>query len=524
MGNPDYVLIGSGINSLVCASLLARKGRSVLVLEREAELGGCIKTGEVTLPGFRHDLMSGFYPEFVAGAAFAELGQDLARHGLEFKNTSKPCGTVLPDGRHFIFRTDRDANVAALNALAPGDGDRFASDMEEFARHAHLSFGLLGNELLSPAVAKLLGREIWKNGLDHLVSFFGRAARSARTWSEIFRSEEARACFVPWVLHSGMDPDAAMSGYMARVFAFALEQAGMPVVQGESARIVEAFAGLIRESGGDLRTGADVTAILIEGRKANGVKLSNGEVIPCRRGVVCNVTPQQLYGVSGLLPDSCVPARVRRQASAYRYGRGNMIIHLALDGLPPWSESELAEVAMLHIHDSMAQTTRSLAEVRAGLLPARATLAIGQKAAVDPSRVPPGKFCLWIQLHEIPRNVLGDSAGEIDCSRGWSEGVREKYADRVLRQLGEYLPRLDQLIIGRNVFSPADLERLNCNLVGGDPYSGANDLDQFLLWRPLRSLRGHRTSVPNVYHIGASTHPGPGLGGGSGFLVGSRLR
>lgn len=495
-----------------------------MVLEREDTPGGCIKTGEVTLPGFKHDLMSGFYPEFIAGAAFAELGEELAKHGLEFCNTTHPCGTVFKDGRSFILKTDRAANVAALNGLAAGDGDRFNADMDEFGANAHLSFGLLGNELLSWPVFKLLAGEAWKGGLDKLLSFFGRASRTARTWGSQFESEEARATFIPWVLHAGMDPDGTMSSYMARVFTFALEAAGMPVVKGESANMVRAFQGLIEARGGTLRTGAKVAEITMRGSKASGVRLSSGETIECARGVVCNVVPQRLYGNGGLLPQANVPAKVRDQASRYRYGRGNMIIHLALEGVPKWSDPELAKVAMLHMHDDMDQTTRALAQVRGGLLPERATLAVAQKPAVDPSRVPEGKWSLWLQLHEIPRDLKGDAAGEIDCSAGWSETVREAYADRIVAQLAEYIPDLPALTLGRNVYSPADLEMMNCNLVGGDPYSGVNELDQFLLWRPLRSLRGHKTPVSNVYHIGASTHPGPGLGGGSGYLVGSALR
>jgi len=523
VAKPDYIIVGSGMNSLVCAAVLARKGLSVLVLEREDTAGGCIKTGEVTLPGFKHDLMSGFYPEFIAGAAFAELGEELGQHGLEFCNTTHPCGTVFADGRSFILKTDRAANVEALNALAEGDGDRFNADMDDFGANAHLSFGLLGNELLSWQVVKLLGTEVWKSGLDHLLSFFGHASRTARTWASQFQSEEARATFTPWVLHAGMDPDGTMSSYMARVFTFALEAAGMPVVRGESANMVRAFEGLITARGGDVRTGADVAEIMMSGSRASGVKLTGGETIECARGVICNVVPQRLYGESGLLPASQVPVKVREQARVYRYGRGNMIIHLALDGVPQWSDPELAKVAMLHMHDSIEQTTQSLAQVKAGLLPARATLAVAQKPAVDPSRVPDGKWSLWLQLHEIPRDLKGDAAGEIDCINGWSEAVRESYADRIIAQLAEYIPDLPGLILGRNVYSPKDLEAMNCNLVGGDPYSGVNELDQFLLWRPLRSLRGHKTPVKNVFHIGASTHPGPGLGGGSGYLVGSQL-
>ena len=75
----------------------------------------------------------------------------------------------------------------------------------------------------------------------------------------------------------------------------------------------------------------------------------------------------------------------------------------------------------------------------------------------------------------------------------------------------------------RRCYSPADLEAMNVNLVGGDPYGGYCGVDQFFLWRPLRSTANHETPVKRLYHIGASTHPGPGLGGGSGFLLANAL-
>ena len=150
---------------------------------------------------------------------------------------------------------------------------------------------------------------------------------------------------------------------------------------------------------------------------------------------------------------------------------------------------------------------------------------VAQPVAVDPSRAPAGKAIFWIQLQELPSRPRGDAAGEIAVPADgmWTPDVRERYADRVLKRLCARIPNLEKSIVGRKVLSPADLAALNINLVGGDPYSGSCALDQFLLWRPLAGLRGHRTPVRRLYHIGASTHPGPGLGGMSGFMVANAL-
>ena len=149
----------------------------------------------------------------------------------------------------------------------------------------------------------------------------------------------------------------------------------------------------------------------------------------------------------------------------------------------------------------------------------------GQPCAVDPSRAPEGSWIVWIQLQELPAGrVKGDAAGELDVGDGsWTERLREAYADRIVARLGESIENLAAAALERVVLSPADLEALNPNLVRGDIYSGSCALDQNLLWRPLASSPGHATAVDRLWHVGASTHPGPGLGAGSGYLVAKAL-
>jgi phytoene dehydrogenase-like protein len=131
---------------------------------------------------------------------------------------------------------------------------------------------------------------------------------------------------------------------------------------------------------------------------------------------------------------------------------------------------------------------------------------------------------IWIQLQELPRRPLGDALGEIDVGDGsWSETLREAYADRIVERLGKQISNLGSATLKRVVLSPADLEALNRNLVGGDIYAGSCSLDQNLLWRPSGQLPGHATALDGLWQIGASTHPGPGLGAGSGYLVAKQL-
>lgn len=520
----DAIIIGSGINSLVCAAMLASKGRKVCVLERNDQVGGCIRTEELTEPGFKHDVLSGFHPLFVTSPGYAELGSELHKHGLDYANNDKPTAVVLPDGRHFILTTDRESNVRAMNALAAGDGDRYREAMQSLEQTAPLTFGLLGNDIWSRPVMKEIARQAWSGGVNSVVRYFGESMENARSWLErTFESELTRACLAPWILHTGLGPESSLGGHMLRLISFTLEAAGMPVAKGGSARLAEAFRGYIESNGGTFVTGADVERVLVDGGTACGVRTAEGAEYRAERAVICNVTPTQLYG--RLLQESDVPAQVGAEARRYRYGRGGMQIHLALNEPPEWVAPELRDVVMLHLTPGLDGVSKAVNEAERGLLPETATVVVAQPTAVDPSRAPAGKWILWLQLQELPRRIRGDAAGEIPAPADghWDEETRERYADRIVARLRQHISNLDQALLGRKVLSPADLERLNMNLVGGDPYSGDCALDQFMLWRPLASTKNHQTPIKKLYHIGASTHPGPGLGGVSGYLVGKQL-
>jgi phytoene dehydrogenase-like protein len=202
-----------------------------------------------------------------------------------------------------------------------------------------------------------------------------------------------------------------------------------------------------------------------------------------------------------------------------------MQIHFALSEPPQWEGDErLGGTAIVHLTPGLNGVSRAVNEAERGLLPAEATVVAGQPLTMDPSRAPEGKGILWVQLQELPWRVKGDAAGELDVGDGtWSESLRERYADRIQARLARHISNLESSILERVSLSPADLQEANINLVHGDPYGGSLALDQNFLWRPLASQPGHRTPVEGVWHVGASTHPGPGLGGGSGTLVAQQL-
>ena len=297
MTAPDHIIVGSGINALVCAALLAGKGGKVLVLERNDRIGGCIRTEEITAPGFVHDLMATTFVLFITSPAYAALAADLGRHGLEFCNTKAPTGVLRPDGSRLIQHMDRQANIAAFaQSSDTGDGAQYAADVGEIEKNAGLLFGLLGGGLWTYPTFKLLAGEAWRKGPRNLAAFLGDALTPARGWLESsYKSELIRALWAPWVLHAGLGPEDAFSGQIAKVIAFALEAAGAPVVKGGAKNLLSAFEALVKEKGGEIRTGADVASVIVEGGRATGVRLASGETITAKKSVVCSVTPTQLY-------------------------------------------------------------------------------------------------------------------------------------------------------------------------------------------------------------------------------------
>ena len=519
----DAVIVGSGINSLAAGALLARAGWSVCILERNDWLGGAIKTAEITEPGFHHDVFSCWHPLWVGGAAGGLLGDDLAARGLEYLNTEYPTGSVFPDGEAaFLLRT-ADANAVELDRHAAGDGAAWKAALDGFLPNADLSFGLLGTELWSRAGLTLGGRAARRLGQSGLAEFSGNVLVSSRHWlQETFASERAHGLLAPWVLHTGLGPDAAASGFMTQVIAVAIQEGGMPVPKGGGARLVDALVRLIEDNGGICRTGAEVESIVVRNRIGRGRPHGGRRHVARRQGRARERDPDPALRAAAREPGrrggrgrTAVPLRPRRDADPLR------ALRAATLGRRRAAREDRDRPRHSRPRRRLPRRQRGRARAAAG---ARRRSSAASRSPIDPSRAPEGAGMLWIQLQELPWEVKGDAAGELDPGDGtWSEELREQYADRIQQRLEAHIPNLETAVIRRTSLSPADLQAANPNLHHGDPYSGSLALDQNFLWRPFPARPGHRTPVDRLWHIGASTWPGPGLGAGSGTIVALEL-
>jgi len=517
----DAVIVGAGHNALVAGVYLARAGWSVLVLERSARAGGAVQSGELTQPGFVHDLYATNLNLFLGSRAFAELGPDLARHGLQLATSPRPFANLFPDRRALRVLQGREATLAEFERHHPADAAGWRELDALYERLSPALFALYASRLGWRHLALLGLERLAPLGRDGCLELARLLVSSTRELAERhLRSAEARALLACWGLHLDFGPDVAGGALFPFLEAFTDMRTGIALARGGASRLIEALLGLGAEHGLELRTGCEVGRVLVSGGAATGVELTSGERIAARRAVIAGVGPQQLYG--RLLIDVALPDRLRRAAGHYRYGPGTMMLHLALGAPPRWAAGEdLADFAYLHIAPYVDDLAATYTEARAGLLPREPLLIVGQSSAVDAGRAPAGQHVLWVQVRALPAVIRGDAAGEI-AAHTWEQAA-EPYAQRVLAKLERYAPGIGELVLGRAVLTPAELAHRNPNLVGGDSLSGSMHLSQNFLFRPFPEARDYESGVPRLLMVGAATWPGAGVNGISGYNVARKL-
>ena len=517
----DAVVIGAGHNGLVAAAALARAGWSVVVLEAEDAPGGAVRSGEATVPGVVHDLYSTNQNLFKRSPAYQAWEDDLERHGLRFAHSETPFCNVFEDGTALRAFADLDRTAAALAERSEKDAEGFRLLHERFRDMQKVVLPLYGLPLPSAGALAAAGKGAAAVGPARTAELARLLLDSTRELGDAyFETPEAKALIATWGMHMDFGPDVSGGAVFPMMETFSNVEGGMVVAEGGASRVPEALVGMIEEHGGTVRTGARVARVRTEGGRAVGVEVEGGERIRAERAVVANLVPSVLFG--DLLGGEPLPDEFRRKVERYQHGPGTFMLHLALDGPAPWAAGDdLKNFAYVHVAPTVDDLARTYQQSRAGLLPDSPLLIVGQTTAVDPSRAPEGTHVLWVQVRTVPGAIRGDAAGEIDAA-DWRD-AREPFAERVLDKLERFAPGLRQRVIGRHAMSPADLERHNANLVGGDSLGGSVHLRQNLAFRPFPGWTRYETPLENLYLCGAATWPGPGNNGTSGWLVAERL-
>jgi phytoene dehydrogenase-like protein len=519
MADYDAIVVGAGHNGLVCALYLARAGWRVLVVERSSEVGGGVRTAEVTLPGFRHDLYATNVSFFAGSPVYRELKPDFDRVGLRLITSPCPYASVHPGGALRVYadpgRTEQE--LAAHNE-ADAAGWRELSAL--YRRTAPKFLPLFFTMLPSWRMVRQLGRIATVGPADAL-RLMRIATQTPRNFVDaVFQSREAKGLVAAWAYHMDFAPDIRGGALFAFVAALSGFLRGLCLAEGGAGEITRALHRLLQAAGAEVVTETEITRIRVIGNKAVGVETAHGDRLGAGRAVIANTTPRHLFGK--LIDRDALDPRFFQRAQNYRFGAGTFILHLALNGMPAWrAAADLGRFNYIHVCGSLEEIESTYRQCLAGLLPSRPLLVVSQTTPADPSRAPAGRHILRIHVRTVPSVILGDAADRIEA-RSWS-AAKEPFAERLLDLVEAHAPDLRSRILASAATTHEEVEADNPNFVGGDCMAGSHHLDQNFFWRPLRGYSRYATPIEQLYMIGASTWPGAGVNGASGYLLAGRL-
>jgi phytoene dehydrogenase-like protein len=458
-------IIGAGPNGLATAIVLAQAGLQVEVLEAEEVAGGAARTLELTLPGFRHDFGSAVHPLAAGSPFFSTL--PLAKYGLGWIHS--PCALAHPleDGTAVTLERDLSEAQAALGR----DGKAWRRFMQPFAD----GWGDLSSEVLQP-VHLAIRHPV-------LLARFGAAAfLPAKTLGEVlFREERTKALFAGLAAHSFLSLDEPLSAAFGILLGAAAHAVGWPIPRGGAQSITNGLSGHLEALGGRVVTSRRVDDLA---------------VLPKYDVTMCDLTPLQLVRIA----KGRLSARYARGLVKYRYGPGVFKVDYALRCAIPWRAAGCLRAATVHVGGSEAEIAASEATMRRGRHAERPFVLVAQPSLFDASRAPEGMHTAWAYCH-VPNGSDFDTLETLED------------------QIERFAPGFRECVLARRIFSPAALEKMDANLVGGDISGGAMDLRQILL-RP--TWRHYATSAKDIYLCSSSTPPGGGVHGMCGYYAAKR--
>ncbi|MGC9323678.1 MAG: phytoene desaturase family protein [Desulfomonilia bacterium] len=459
--NRDVLVAGSGPNGLAASITLSRAGRKVILVEEKDIPGGCLISGECTLPGFVHDLGSAVYPFSLTSPFFASLPGGARDIPWLFPEAS----LVHPfdDGHVAAIYRDMDRTVEGLGE----DGIHYRQFIGPFLHR----FEDLLEDILQPLHVPRHPEVLLSLGFRSLLPL---------TWLApfMFRSFRGRALIAGLGAHSILPLEHPLSSSFSLIMAASCHSPGWPVPQGGSGRIADHLVNILKNLGGEIVTSAPVRSL--------DDLTDAGEVF-------LDLTPRQVLRVLG----RTLPSRYRDRLMHYRYGHGIFKVDWALEGPIPWKARECSQTCTLHLGGTMEEIALAEREVWQGRHPEHPFVILVQPSILDSTRAPRGCHTAWAYCH-VPNGSIKDMT------------------ERIERQVERFAPGFLGMIMAKRSMNTRDLELFNANLVGGDIAGGVQDFRQ-LFSRPIPTLHPYALPIPGMYLCSSSTPPGAGVHGMCGY-------
>ncbi len=496
----DFIVIGGGTNGLSAASYLGREGFSTLVIERQKYLGGGAITQELTLPGFHHDVFATSINIWRASSIQQDL--ELEKYGYRELEPEPVASTPFKNGKTVTIHRDLNQTLKSISQFSQKDAKKFKEVFDFYRESKDI---LLGGLFAAPPSLSALMSALEESdaGLD----FLQLSYLTSRDWlEENFESEEVKAFLALWGSnHLPLSPEDAGGAILVLVFIGLLQDRGVGIPVGGMRTLVEAFRRYIEAHHGSVVVGSEVTQVLVRDGKAYGVTTREGRTYVARKGTVASVEPKSLF--LNLVPESFVPSDFRKKVQSFRFSKvSQVMIHAALNDWLDYRPEEVRRSGMVQIGDSLNQISRAYNDCVTGRMPEEPLMTIDNTSVYDRSRAPEGKHTMW---NFIRAPVWLDG-------KPWDDVSKEKFADLCIERLCDYAPNAKKVILKRVVLSPQDIERINPNIVYGDPGGGKATIDQSLALRPFPKWSNYRTPIKGLYICGPATHPGGGVSGLAG--------
>lgn len=457
----DAVVIGSGPNGLAAGILLAQNGLSVLIVEAADEIGGGVRSMELTLPGFTHDICSAIHPLTIASPFFKTLPLD--KFGLEFVQPEASLAHPLDDGTAVLLKKSVEETAANLGI----DGASY----ERLVKILSRNWDVLAEDILAP-----LG--IPRNPF-FMAAFGLKGFASAKSLADhYFKETRARALFAGNAAHSMIPLEDIPSAAFGLVLLLTAHAVGWGFPKGGAKNITSALRDYFYSLGGEIETNH---------------RVENIDELPKSKAVLFDITPRQIIKIAGhRLPES-----YKKRLEKYKYGAGVFKMDFALSEPIPWQAEECFEAGTVHLGGTFEEIAASEREHEQGKFSEKPFVLLAQHTLFDVTRAPENKHTAWAYCH-VPNGSTVDMT------------------DAIENQIERFAPGFRDCILAKAVKNPAQIENYNANYIGGDINGGAGNLSQ-LFTRPVVKINPYAMPTKGFYICSSSTPPGGGVHGMCGY-------